>query len=197
LKNGEVTNLKTNLIGYGVLSAFALVSQIGVYYYVDSNNGFDLDPMYKENILKCSGKSPTIKDVQSENILSAGAVLLAFGTYAGSVLKFTKLRPVSAPTKALKFICILLIKILLLVPGLLVLGLTYWQSSKLDSIVAMLLIAAIPSVYCTFIAFSGLDVYIYTKISGQEQLNALLLKEDDIENASLVERTSTTSNTMS
>ena len=67
-------------------------------------------------------------------------------------------------------------------------GIAAWQSPKLNTVVAMLLLAAIPATYLSFIMFSGLDAWIYAKISGEEQLRALKERQnnEDVEKGGLI-----------
>lgn len=82
----------------------------------------------------------------------------------------------------------LLIKVVLLLPAVLLAAITLSQKQKLDSLATMLLAAAVPSLYLGAILYSGLELWVYAKITGEnlenvEQANSLQKSEagEDIE----------------
>ena len=154
---------------YGAYSALALVSQMAVFLYVESIDGFDLDETSQTNIAKCSGSTPSLKDVENGNILSAGAVLLGFGALIGTIIRFyyLKLGSNSRTLSIAKFVICLLIKVVLLLPGVILAAIVLSQKQKLESLITMLLATAIPSMYLGTILYSGLELWIYAKLSGQ------------------------------
>ena len=157
-----------------VVTLAALVSIIAAFEYVEAKDGFSLTPTYRKNIERCSGKVPSKKDVQLGNITSGGVLTLGLGAVLGTVFKYFYLYFDLKAEKSLKsaqFWIQLLIKVILMIPGFAVAGVAYYFEDSLDAITLMLVLAAIPLLYISFICYSGLEVYIYNKFIDTNQVD--------------------------
>ena len=178
---GMVENLKKKTmakskvfvyVGVSVVSSLvALASMIAAFEYVEGKDGFSLTPTYRKNIERCSGKPPSKKDVQNGNIKSGGVVLLGCAAILGTIFRYfylnTSSRKVMNPSIwSSQFWITLVIKVVLMIPGILVAGIATAYKDNLDAIPLMLIQAGIPVSYIVFIMYSGLGEYLYNKFLG-------------------------------